>query len=269
MAEIDKSIKLEKLANSQTSYIDLIRTAPNRRRTLIAMIVGFYGTWSGISIIAYYLTLVLNTIGITDAASQTLINGCTQVFNLIVGVGAALIIDRVGRRKLWLIGAVGMCISYIIWTALSAEFAATKDAAIGRSVLAFIFLYKLFYDGAFSPMLISYPIEIFPYTLRGRGLTTSIATNQIALIIAQFVNPIALTTIGWKYYIVFCVLLFVFSFLIYFLFPETNGRTLEEIAEIFDGKKISQAAEEKDTEVDEDVGQKTVGTIEDKTAKQV
>ncbi|KAF2809384.1 lactose permease [Mytilinidion resinicola] len=239
LAEMEGSIQTERTVTSETNYLDLFRTAPNRRRTLIAMIVGFYGTWSGIAIIAYYLTLVLDTIGITDTSSQVLINGLTQVFNLLMSITSALLIDRIGRRPLWLVAVAGMLCSYIAWTALSASFAHTHDAATGRAVLGFIFLYKLFYDGSFSPMLLAYPIEIFPYTLRGRGVTVSIATNQVALIVSQFVNPVALTRIGWRYYIVFCVLLAVFWGLVWFLFPETKGRSLEEIAEVFDGRGIS------------------------------
>jgi hypothetical protein len=264
LAEMEGSIRTEQTITSETSYLDLVRTAPNRRRTIIAMIIGFYGTWSGIAIIAYYLTLVLNTIGITSTHDQVLINGLTQVFNLVVSVTSALLVDRIGRRTLWLVAIAGMMCSYIAWTALSATFARSKDPAIGRSVLAFIFLYKLFYNGSFSPMLLAYPIEIFPYTLRGRGLTISMATNQLALIVSQFVNPIALTKIEWRYYIVFCVLLAVFLVLAYFLFPETKGRSLEEIAEVFDGERIrvgkldeerdeEDAADEKKTEVREEV----------------
>lgn len=43
--------------------------------------------------------------------------------------------------------------------------------------------------------------------------------------------------IGYKYYIVFCCLLAVFLAVTYFCFPETKGRSLEEIAEIFDGPR--------------------------------
>lgn len=50
------------------------------------------------------------------------------------------------------------------------------------------------------------------------------------------VNPIAMKALGWKYYIVFCCILACLLVIIYFLFPETRGHTLEEIREIFEGK---------------------------------
>jgi hypothetical protein len=69
MREIEDSIHLEEQINSQASYYDLIRSPANRRRTLISVIVGLRATWGGIGLISYYLTLVLDTIGIT-AVSQ-------------------------------------------------------------------------------------------------------------------------------------------------------------------------------------------------------
>lgn len=56
-----------------------------------------------------------------------------------------------------------------------------------------------------------------------------------SLVILAFVNPIALDNIGWHYYIVFCVLLVIIFATTWFLFPETKGYSLEEIAGIFDG----------------------------------
>lgn len=57
------------------------------------------------------------------------------------------------------------------------------------------------------------------------------------MVIAAFCNPIGMENIGYKYYIVFCCLLAVFLAVTYFVFPETKGRSLEEIAEIFDGPR--------------------------------
>jgi MFS family permease len=250
MKEIEDSIRLEEQINSQTSYYDLIRSPANRRRTLISVIVGWWATWGGIGLISYYLTLVLDTIGITTVSQQTLINALLQIYNWFFALSAAVFIDRIGRRPLWLISAGGMTISYIAWTVLSERFAATKDAGIGKGVLAFIFLYNAFYDIGFCPMIFAYPIEIWPYTLRARGLTISIATTEAGLIMGMFVNPIALNAIGWKYYILFCCILALFFVLIFFLFPETKGHTLEEIAEVFDGNAADKLGPD-DMKVDE------------------
>jgi MFS family permease len=250
MKEVEDSIRLEEQINSQTSYYDLIRSPANRRRTLISVIVGWWATWGGIGLISYYLTLVLDTIGITTVSQQTLINALLQIYNWFFALSAAVFIDRIGRRPLWLISAGGMTISYIVWTVLSERFAATKDAGIGKGVLAFIFLYNAFYDIGFCPMIFAYPIEIWPYTLRARGLTISIATTEAGLIMGMFVNPIALNAIGWKYYILFCCILALFFVLIFFLFPETKGHTLEEIAEVFDGNAADKLGPD-DMKVDE------------------
>lgn len=49
------------------------------------------------------------------------------------------------------------------------------------------------------------------------------------------VNPIALESIAWKYYIVFVVVLIIYGVTVYFAFPETRGYSLEQMAVVFDG----------------------------------
>ncbi len=88
-------------------------------------------------------------------------------------------------------------------------------------------------------------MEIFPCTLRGRGLTVTLASTYIALIVGQFVNPIAIKAIEWQYYIVFCCLLGALFVMVWSIFPETKDHTLEEIA-VFDGKKHSPTEKTKD-----------------------
>ncbi|PVH74232.1 lactose permease [Cadophora sp. DSE1049] len=238
MKEIEDYIRLESRLSTQTSYFDLVRTAANRRRALIAVILGFFTQWTGIGVVSYYLTLVLDTIGITSEKSQTLINGLLQLFNFAAAVFAgALMVDRLGRRTLFLISVSGLLCSYICWTALTAEFVSTGNPAMGQAVLAFIFIAYFFFDIAWTPLLYAYTVEIFPYTLRSLGLTTALMSSNLGLIIAQFCNPIALKAIGWKYYIVFCCILAVLLGVIYLILPETKGHTLEEIAEIFDGPR--------------------------------
>ena len=129
-----------------------------------------------------------------------------------------------------------MFASYIAWTGLSGSFISTRDEGTGRAVVAFIFIFSFFYDIAWTPLLQAYPVEIFPYTLRGRGVSVALFSSTVAVILGNQVNPIAMKVIQWKYYIVFCCLLVILFVVIYFLFPETRGHTLEEIREIFEGK---------------------------------
>ncbi|KIW17967.1 hypothetical protein PV08_05162 [Exophiala spinifera] len=74
------------------------------------------------------------------------------------------------------------------------------------------------------------------------------AMNQVALIIAQFVNPRGLKNIGWRHYIVFCVLLVALLVIQYLVFPETNKRTLEDIAEISEGSGSEETVASKAVE---------------------
>lgn len=186
--------------------------------------------------VSYYLTLVLDTIGIKDPDTQTLINGLLQVFNFVAAGSAALLVDRIGRRPLFLWSALGMLISFIIWTACSAIVNGDDgNQAVGRTVIAFVFIFYFHYDIAYTPLLLGYPTEIFPYSIRSKGVTVELLAVYSSLIILAFVNPIALDRIGWRYYIFFCCFDVLVLVVTWFCFPETKGHSLEEIAEVFDG----------------------------------
>lgn len=186
---------------------------------------------------SYYLFLVLNTIGITKPKDQTLINGLLQISNWLAAVFVgAMLVDRLGRRTLFLISTAGMGVCYVIWTGLTSHFVATRDETAGRAVVGFLFITFFFYAIAWAPLLAAYTVEIFPYTLRSRGVSVMYLSTFTGLVLGNQVNPIAMQKIGWKYYIVFCCILACLFAIIWFMFPETKGRTLEEIQEVFEGK---------------------------------
>lgn len=128
-----------------------------------------------------------------------------------------------------------MLISYIVWTACSAVNVETGSKPAGIVVIVCVFVVFFHYDIAWTPLLLGYPTEIFPYHLRSKGLAVEMVSVYGCLVIAAFCNPIGIENLSWKYYIVFCCLLVGITATVYFYFPETKGYSLEEIAVIFDG----------------------------------
>jgi hypothetical protein len=74
------------------------------------------------------------------------------------------------------------------------------------------------------------------------GMSILVFTNKCALFFNQFVNPIGLDNLEWKYYIVYVCWILVEIGLFYFLYPETLGNTLEQGADIFDDMDHKQLA---------------------------
>ncbi|KAG9237132.1 general substrate transporter [Amylocarpus encephaloides] len=235
MAEIEQAIQMGRHNTKSTSYADMFKTNGNRHRLFISVSIGVFGQWNGVGVVSYYLAAVLQTVGITSVTQQTLISGFLQLFNLTVAVWAATLVDRVGRRVLWMTSGLGMLVSYIIITGLSGSFDTTKLKGTGLAVIPMLFIFYGFYDIAFTPLLVSYPAEIWQYELRSRGVAVVQSSTFAALFFNLFVNPIALDSIGWKYYIVYIVILIVLCVTIWFAYPETRGMSLEEIAKVFDG----------------------------------
>jgi MFS family permease len=87
------------------------------------------------------LFLILETVGITSVTQQTLLNGFLNLWNLIVAVAAALLVDRVGRKKLFLCSTSIMLVAYIVITALSATFAKDNVKSVGTAVSTYKSLY--------------------------------------------------------------------------------------------------------------------------------
>ena len=103
---------------------------------------------------------------------------------------------------------------------------------------------------ALRPLIVSYTCEIWNFTYRARGLGMGQISTQLAIFFNVFVNPIALESIKWKYYVVYVIILVVITATVYFFYPETIGHSLEEMARVFDGDTAAVADELK---IQEDV----------------
>lgn len=99
-----------------------------------------------------------------------------------------------------------------------------------------IFLFYGMAGFAWPGLTVAYCAEILPFNIRAKGLAVNFALTALSSVFNQYVNPIGLQNLAWKYYFVYIAILILECLAIWFLFVETKGPTLEEIAELFDGE---------------------------------
>ncbi|PGH15239.1 hypothetical protein AJ80_05592 [Polytolypa hystricis UAMH7299] len=232
--EISETIRLETEFESN-GWAELIRTKGNRHRLIILIALGFFSQWSGNGLFSYYMTDVLEGAGVTDTQTQLEINGILNIVNFVVAVTMCFFIDKLGRRPLFLTATAGMLGSFIIWTICAERYAKTRVQAAASAQIAFVFIFYVFYNSAWSGLLVGYGVEILPYRIRAKGLTIMFLAIDLALFFNTYVNPVALTALDWKYYIVFDCWIAFELFVVYWFFIETRNTALEEIAKYFDG----------------------------------
>ncbi|EKM58308.1 uncharacterized protein PHACADRAFT_252522 [Phanerochaete carnosa HHB-10118-sp] len=240
MAQIRHALKLERQVAKEITWSTLFTTPGNRKRMRIIVALAVFSQWSGNGLVSYYINLILEGVGFTQPSTKAAINGGLQIWNLAAAMTGAFLIDRLGRRTLFIISNVGMLFSFVLWTVTTALFNEFHNQSAAKATLPFIFLFYLFYDLAYTPMLIAYTLEILPFNIRAKGFAVMNFVVSLTLAFNQFVNPWALDAIHWKYYLVYCGWLVIELAFVMTYIVETRGRTLEETAVLFDGEQPAQ-----------------------------
>ncbi|KAK6538466.1 hypothetical protein TWF694_010049 [Orbilia ellipsospora] len=240
IVQVQTAIQIER-EHEKLGWRELFRTSGNRKRSLITSFLGLFTQWSGNTLISYYLVQILNQAGITNKGTQARINLGQTCWQLVNGTIIALTIPRMVRRRVgYFICTIGLLVVYIGWTIAAARYAETKNQSAGIAIIVLIFLYTPFYNVGYNSLSYTFLVELWPFHIRSNGIAFFQVFGRLAGFFNQFVNPIALDAISWKYYITYCVWLGFEIVFIYFLFPETSGRTLEELAFLFEGSENNE-----------------------------
>ncbi|KAI1525627.1 MelB Na+ melibiose symporter [Pyrenophora tritici-repentis] len=241
-AEVRAAIEFDK-KQGKNSWADFLKTKGNRKRITIITAIGFFSQWSGNGLISYYLKYVMDNVGLTNPQTQLGINGGMKTLALVENFTFSFLVDKLGRRPIYLISTIGTFVMFNIFTIISARYAIAPRPALGKGFIASIFLYGVFYDVK-AGIMAGYTTEILPYGLRAKGFTWLNFCVTAALFFNQFVNGIALDALAWKYYIVYCVFLAFEIGVIYFCIVETRYTPMEEIAKFFDGDDAVDVGEQ-------------------------
>ncbi|GAA6001821.1 hypothetical protein JCM10207_002336 [Rhodosporidiobolus poonsookiae] len=237
--EIEASLTREK--EERAGWTSFFATPGNRKRLAVLFLIGSGSQLNGVGLPSYFLSSILNLVGVTDAVIQAGINGGLALWNLVCSCLGASMVESVGRRPLWIWATFGMLVSFILLTGLSGGFDATQNTATGYASVGCIFFVYLFYDICWTPLPYSYTLEILPFSLRAKGISLFIWAQQVSLCFNCFVNPIALDAIGWYYYFVYIGTLTFYLTAAILLFKETKGLSLEQVALLYDRPDADRA----------------------------
>jgi len=245
--EIEEALRFER-EEAINSYRQL--AAPRMfKRVILGMSIQMWSQLCGMNVMMYYVVYIMEGANI---ASPLLTASIQYILNVALTLPAIVYLDRFGRRPAMLIGSFLMMTFLFIAGGLQAGYgqantAATKNSTnsdvtwivlnkqpVSKAIVGMTYLFVCAFATTWGPTSWTYPAEIFPSKIRAKAVSLATASNWFWNCVLAFAVPPLLTNINWKMYMIFATfngLAFIHMFL---TAPETKGKTLEEMDEVFD-----------------------------------
>eukprot|EP00897_Mesotaenium_endlicherianum_P010445 jgi/Mesen1/9429/ME000618S08816 len=207
-----------------------------RPELTFAILIPFFQQVTGINAIMFYVAPLFNTLGFGESTAlySAVITGAVNVLATLVSI---LTVDRLGRKKLFLVGGIQMFLMQIA-TGVTLGVAFGKgdkqlSSGVSALVVTFICIYVAGFAWSWGPLGWLVPSEIQPLDTRSAGQSITVATNFLfTFIIGQaFLSMLC----GMKYgiFLFFAAFVLIMTIFIHLCLPETKGVPLEEMVDIW------------------------------------
>ncbi|KAF5012664.1 hypothetical protein FDECE_1295 [Fusarium decemcellulare] len=231
---------------ADVTYLDLFKPRM-LNRTVIGLFTQIWSQLTGMNVMMYYISYVFSMAGYSGNANL-LASSIQYVINVLMTVPALLWMDHWGRRPTLLVGAALMC----IWMFANAgilgangtvipggkdgvpEVSMTVSGSAAKGLIACTYLFVASFAPTWGPVSWTYPPELFPLRLRGKGVALATSANWAFNTALGLFTPVAFENIRYKTYLIFGVFNFCSFVHVFFMFPETAGKTLEETEHMFE-----------------------------------
>ncbi|CAI7621745.1 unnamed protein product [Penicillium glandicola] len=223
----------------QAKPLQAIFKRNNKQQTLRRILLGagtaFFQQVGGTNVIAYYLPVVLTRSVGLDNRMALILSAVDAMSLMFWGCIAALLIDRIGRKRLMLFGAAGSSICFAL-VAVGLRYGGPDNKGMSVLAVVFIFVYYIFYGTSLLSIPYIYPAEINSQQMRNIGTSFATTTNWLFVYVIVVATPTAIANIQWKYYMLFAIFNFCFLPIIWFFYVETANLSLEQIDRLFEIK---------------------------------
>jgi SP family galactose:H+ symporter-like MFS transporter len=198
-----------------------------RRPLIIGVGLAVFQQITGINTVIYYAPTIFQQAGLGSASAAILATAGVGVVNVLMTVVAIKLMDKSGRRKLLLAGLAIMIVTLLV---LAAAFAGGQSRLLGFITAGALAAYVGGFAIGLGPIFWLLISEIFPFAVRGRGMSVATVANwgsnlAVALVFLDLIRLLGPAS-TFLLFAGLTVAAFVFA---WSLVPETKGRTLEEI----------------------------------------
>ncbi|KAJ3214414.1 hypothetical protein HDU67_001701 [Dinochytrium kinnereticum] len=208
-----------------------------RRRLIIGIGNQAWQQWTGINVILYYGSELFGQLGFENIILSSVVFVIINAFiNLVSTIPGMWGVERFGRRPLLIWGGVAMMISHLMVFAfgyVSTNFPKKDYYWLSWFAIFGIYGFTISFACTWGPVVWTYQSEIFPLRIRAKGTGLSTMSNWFWNFIIALVAPSIFTQIKFFFYLIFAGCCFLMTLWTLQFIPETRGRTLEEMDDVF------------------------------------
>ncbi|KAI1872872.1 uncharacterized protein JN550_003746 [Neoarthrinium moseri] len=236
-AQVDAEQEVTKGLNYWVVIKDIVTVPSNRRRFFLAAWLFLFHKFTGTDSLNYFAPEIFEMIGVAPGSLSLLTTGVYGLVKLATTIiYVAYIVDRVGRRRPLMVGAL-LQATAMLYIALYVRFA-NPDSTGGTpagGIVGIIWIYIYAFGWSFGWSVAPYVVaaEIFPARIRSFSMSICFFINWIVDYGITKATPLMMTNLGWGTFLLYAVLTYIGFVFVFFCMPEFKGRSIESMDDLF------------------------------------
>ncbi|TFK27138.1 sugar transporter [Coprinopsis marcescibilis] len=216
-------------------YLSLLKSKTLLKRVMAGSLTMFFQQWTGINAILYYAPAIFKALGLTGNSISLLATGVVGIVMFLATIPAVIWVDQLGRKPVLISGAFLMAACHFIVAILSGLYqdSWSEHVAAGWVACVFVWIFAIGFGYSWGPCAWILVAEIWPLSVRGKGMSIASSSNWMNNFIVGQVTPLMLEHLRYGTFVFFGAFSLMGGFFIWFLVPETKGLTLEEMDDVF------------------------------------
>ncbi|RCH88311.1 hypothetical protein CU098_004910 [Rhizopus stolonifer] len=240
LQEIEAAAELDREAKSG-KWTELFQSG-NLHRLFIGVWLQIFQQWTGSNAINYYGPDIFRSIGLDSNETEILATGVYGAVKVaFVFITFFFVDNKMGRRHTLMIGSVIMAVAFFVLGGMIIGLENDNNGVLSGGVvgakgyvaMVCIYVFAIGYEGSWGPITWIVCSEIYPTRIRAISLSITTAFNWGMNAILAKVVPIMITNITYGTYFFFGAMAVIMGVFAYVFLPETRGRSLEDINELF------------------------------------